>query len=468
MLLGCATLATASLAFIYAVKNTSPANAAFLGSMAPLLAVVLARFVLGELLTLVTVVAVAVGLVGVAITIGGDLDGGDMAGNIAALLAALGFAGYTVCVRSDRRRDWSPVLPGYGLLMIVTCGAITVAGGRTLVPPLADIALAAVHGGLFIVVGTLLYNHSSRQVPAVAMAVFAQTEMILVPVWAFLFLSDSPAGDVDRRRRRHRLGGHRQGGRRCPAPAHRDRHMTTATLAMYPLAPLRPAWDRLWSAVHDRTSWTPPTLTWTDDVQATWRDADCVVTHACGWPVAASLPGIVDVVGAFALAIPDAEGHRYRTVLMSGRDVPLAELTSGTAAVNGDDSLSGWISLRSAAVEGRDWPGPVLWTGAHVASLAALQRGDADVASIDPLTLHHVRRHAPALVEGLHVVGAGPLVPSPPIVVPRGTSPQRIDALRAAFHAALDDGQHADDLAITAFVDLDAAEYEPVLGLVQS
>ena len=192
MFLGCATLALASLAFIYAVKNTSPANAAFLGSMAPLLAVVLARFVLGELLTLVTVVAVAVGLVGVAITIGGDLDGGDMAGNVAALLAALGFAGYTVCVRSDRRRDWSPVLPGYGLLMIVVCGAVTIAGGRTLVPPLADIALAALHGGLFIVVGTLLYNHASRQVPAVAMAVFAQTEMILVPVWAFLVLGDSP------------------------------------------------------------------------------------------------------------------------------------------------------------------------------------------------------------------------------------------------------------------------------------
>ena len=41
-------LLLASLAFIYAVKTTTAANASFLGSITPLAAVVLARFVLGE------------------------------------------------------------------------------------------------------------------------------------------------------------------------------------------------------------------------------------------------------------------------------------------------------------------------------------------------------------------------------------------------------------------------------------
>ncbi len=193
MLLACACLLLASIAFVYAVKNTSPANAAFLASITPLVAVVLARFTLGERLTVVTIVAVAVAFVGLLVTVAGDLGAGDMRGNVAAVMSSVGFAGYAVCVRSDVRRDWSPVMPGYALMMIALCTAITLAGGRTLVPPAEDIALAVIHGGVFIVVGTTLFNIASRQIPAVAMAVFAQTEMLFVPIWALIILDERPS-----------------------------------------------------------------------------------------------------------------------------------------------------------------------------------------------------------------------------------------------------------------------------------
>ncbi|MGH9271985.1 MAG: DMT family transporter [Ilumatobacteraceae bacterium] len=192
MLLACASLLLASIAFVYAVKTTTPANAAFLSSITPLVAVLLARVVLREPLTPVTIVAVAVAFVGLVITVVGDVDAGDARGNIAALLASVGFAGYAVCVRTSPRRDWSPVLPGYAAMMIVICAAITLADAKTLVPPATDIALAALHGGVFIVVGTLLFNLGARRIPAVAMAVLAQTEMLFVPVWGFLVLDLEP------------------------------------------------------------------------------------------------------------------------------------------------------------------------------------------------------------------------------------------------------------------------------------
>ena len=192
MLLTCACLLLASIAFVYAVKNTAPANAAFLASVTPLIAVLLARVVLGEPLTAVTIAAVAVAILGLCITVVGDLEAGNMVGNVAAVLAAVGFAGYAVCVRTDLTRDWSPVLPGYAVAMIALCAVITLAAGGPLVPPLADIALAVLHGGVFIVVGTLLFNRASRQVPAGAMTILAQSEMVFVPVWAFLVLDDSP------------------------------------------------------------------------------------------------------------------------------------------------------------------------------------------------------------------------------------------------------------------------------------
>lgn len=182
----------ASIAFVYAVDTTTAANAAFLGSLTPLVAVLFTRF-LGERLSRSTIVAIAVGVVGLLLTVFGDIEAGNMLGNASALLASVGFAIYTVSVRSNPHRDWSPVLSGYGLLMIVVCAIVTVARDKPLVPAGDDIARALLHGAVFIVVGTLLFNAASKQVPAVPMTVFAQAEMVFVPIWGFVILDERPA-----------------------------------------------------------------------------------------------------------------------------------------------------------------------------------------------------------------------------------------------------------------------------------
>lgn len=200
MLAANVALLLASIGFVYAVKTTSAANAAFLGSTTPLFGVVVARVFLGERITWRTYTAIALAFVGLLIMVTGDLQVGDLADNIvgdlAALAAAAGFAFYAAIVRSAPERDWSPVLPGYGVLMIVICSAVTIADGNTFVPPAPDIGLALVHGAVFIVGGTLIFNVASRSIPAAAMTVFAQTEMVLVPVWAFLLLSERPTAST--------------------------------------------------------------------------------------------------------------------------------------------------------------------------------------------------------------------------------------------------------------------------------
>ncbi|CAN5790619.1 hypothetical protein BH20ACT4_BH20ACT4_12310 [soil metagenome] len=192
MLLACGCLLLASIAFIYAVKTTTPANAAFLASVTPLVAVLLVKVTLGEPLTRITIAAIAIAFVGLIVTVAGDLEAGNLAGNISALMSSVGFAGYAVCLRTDPARDWSPVMPGYAVMMIVLCALITFAAGKPFVPPTTDIVYAVIHGGVFIVVGTIMFNSASRQIPAVAMAVFTQSEMLFVPVWAFIVLSDRP------------------------------------------------------------------------------------------------------------------------------------------------------------------------------------------------------------------------------------------------------------------------------------
>jgi ABC-type phosphate/phosphonate transport system substrate-binding protein len=243
--------------------------------------------------------------------------------------------------------------------------------------------------------------------------------------------------------------------------------MGYASLAMYPFAPLRPAWEALWTAVQKRVSWAPPTLTWEGTVQDHWGDPACVVSHACGWPVATTLRSTVAVAGAFALALPEAEGHRYRSVIVAHRPGPLASFVGPqtTVAANSDDSLSGWVSLQAATVGvGRPWPGPVRWTGAHGASARAVRAGEADLASIDELTWAHFHRLLPDLVDGLHVIGRGPWIPSPAIV----TRDDRIEELRLAFAEAMADPATTTaraTLLLAGFVELDDTDYAGILRL---
>jgi hypothetical protein len=79
-----------------------------------------------------------------------------------------------------------------------------------------------------------------------------------------------------------------------------------AEMSMYPFASVAWAWDALWHAVHAAAPWTPGNLTRSGDVHARWSDPNCVVTQICGWPYAAWHSADFDVVGAFALTIPDA------------------------------------------------------------------------------------------------------------------------------------------------------------------
>jgi ABC-type phosphate/phosphonate transport system substrate-binding protein len=238
-----------------------------------------------------------------------------------------------------------------------------------------------------------------------------------------------------------------------------------ASFGMYPFERLRPAWEQLWSAVHARAPWTPAALTWDGTVHDHWADPACVVSHVCGWPLAMRLRDAVAVVGAFTLALPEAEGHRYRSVIVASRSGELAAFvtTAASVAANSDDSLSGWISLQAATVGvGRSWPGRIHWTGAHIESVRAVRAGEADLASIDELTWAHLRRLEPGLVDGLHVVGRGPLIPSPAIV----TSTAHVDELRRAFAGAMEDPATRSArtvLLLAGFVPLDHSEYEAVL-----
>lgn len=242
-----------------------------------------------------------------------------------------------------------------------------------------------------------------------------------------------------------------------------------ANLGMYPFPQIRWAFDRFWEAVGERLDWVPRSLDWDVDLHASWLRDDLVVGQTCGWPLVTDLRDRVRVLGTFIAATPEAEGHSYRSVLVARWPGEVADFAGAVAAVNGFDSLSGWVSLVAAVHgPGASWTGDIVVTGAHLDSLRALREGRAEIAAIDSVTFWQARRLLPELVDDLVVVGTGPLIPCLPIITGASTTDEQLHQLRVALVDAVFDPlvePAARAMCTVGFVPLDLEHYLPVLDL---
>jgi ABC-type phosphate/phosphonate transport system substrate-binding protein len=230
---------------------------------------------------------------------------------------------------------------------------------------------------------------------------------------------------------------------------------------MYDLPEVVPATEALWSTVASRlrdagVEDVPASLRWDGDLYDDhWLHPHLLLSQSCGWPLVDRLDGRVAVIGAFTYAGVSDQAARYRSVLVTRVDDTDRPLPGRSVAVNGYDSLSGWVSLTAAVAP----VGPVLVTGAHVHSVAAVTESRADLACIDGVTWRLLHRYRPAAVAPLTVVGHGPLIPCLPLVTHLTLGPG-VAALRDAVAGLTDD-----TLGIDGFVPLDASAYRLVRNL---
>lgn len=173
---------------IYAIQATTVANAVFLFAASPFLAAILGWILLGERVRPATWVAIAVAGVGMFIMVREGLAIGAMMGNIAALLSALGFAAFTITLRWGRLEDMMPAVVLGGVFSMVV--ALAVVGGGIAVP-LHDAVIAMAMGALQLATGMALYTLGSRVIPAAELTLLSMVEVLLAPIWVWLFLGET-------------------------------------------------------------------------------------------------------------------------------------------------------------------------------------------------------------------------------------------------------------------------------------
>jgi ABC-type phosphate/phosphonate transport system substrate-binding protein len=110
----------------------------------------------------------------------------------------------------------------------------------------------------------------------------------------------------------------------------------------------------------------------------------------------------------------------------------------------------------------------VLFTGAHLESVRAVHEGRAEVASIDAVSLAHIRRLHPEICSDLVEVGNGPQVGCLPVIAGPTVGPAALSDLQAAFTDAVADPALAEvraTLLVEAFEARSYADYLPLRSL---
>ena len=181
---------------IYSMQTTTIANAVFLFAAAPLLTAALAWPVLGERVGPGTWAAIAVASVGVFVMVREGLALGEGMGNIAALGSAAGFSAFTLTLRKARLSEMTPAVLTGACLAILVAGVVVALRAESLALPLRGWSVSMLMGAVTICGGMILFTAGTRAIPAADAGLLALVEVVLAPVWVWLFWNETVSRDT--------------------------------------------------------------------------------------------------------------------------------------------------------------------------------------------------------------------------------------------------------------------------------
>jgi len=176
---------------IYAIQSTSIANAMLLFATAPFLTAVLGWLVLREPVRRATWIAIFVAIAGIGIMVADESEGGALSGSLAALGSAFGFAVFTVALRWGKSGEMLPSVFLSGIFAVVITTAMCLGLGLPLILSVNDGGIAMGMGVFQVGAGLILYTLGSRTLPAAELTLLSLAEVLLGPLWVWLFLGET-------------------------------------------------------------------------------------------------------------------------------------------------------------------------------------------------------------------------------------------------------------------------------------
>ena len=182
-----ALLAISSASFFVALNYASVANVLFMQALAPIIAAVLGTLI-GDPVARRTWVAMAVAVAGVSVMVGGPGRPSTL-GLTLSLLMSVSFAATLVITRHRRDVSMAPAMCLSQVAVFAVAAPFATPGQAGAL----DIALLATLGIAQIGLGFIFLTIGARLIPAGEVALITLLEIVLGPLWVWLFLSQGPS-----------------------------------------------------------------------------------------------------------------------------------------------------------------------------------------------------------------------------------------------------------------------------------
>ena len=174
--------------YVLAMYNTTVANANFIIQTQTIFLAIFGYIFLKEKISILTIASIVLAFSGIFLMLGGSLNSGQMIGNIAAFIMPISFAVLILTVRKYPNVDMIP------LQLIAGIGAIIMGYffSSQIIVSSYDIFLGFIAGFFQVGLGFIFITIGAKTTPSALVGIIMLTEAILGPLWAWLFINETP------------------------------------------------------------------------------------------------------------------------------------------------------------------------------------------------------------------------------------------------------------------------------------
>ena len=186
--LGGIVLSCGYAGYVFAMYNTTVANANFIIQTQTIFLAIFGYIFLKEKISMLTITSIFLAFGGIFLMLGGSLTSGQMVGNIAAFIMPISFAVLILTVRKYPNVDMIP------LQLIAGIGAIILGYlfSSQIIVSSYDIFLGFIAGFFQVGLGFIFITIGAKTTPSALVGIIMLTEAILGPLWAWLFINETP------------------------------------------------------------------------------------------------------------------------------------------------------------------------------------------------------------------------------------------------------------------------------------
>ena len=187
-LIGGIILSVGFASYVFAMYETTVANANFIIQTQTLFLAIFGYIFLKEKITILTLSCIAVAIFGILLMLGSSVSPGQMTGNLVAFIMPISFAILILIVRKFPEVDMIPLQLVAGIFAMI----IGFVMSPTIMVSSKDIFLGFLAGFFQVGFGFIFITIGARSTPAALVGIIMLTEAVLGPLWAWMFVNENP------------------------------------------------------------------------------------------------------------------------------------------------------------------------------------------------------------------------------------------------------------------------------------